>query len=161
MPSISQTLNVTCQLDYDDDQRPWNIGRLSVDRHESLFRCAMFDDSSPGIKPSSCSITPQPPGEAWDQFVDPVRCADLNVFVGPGPGPVVFDNLVVEPVRYQVFDAKNATPELIDKPWHRFEAMQLAKDIVARGGCPVVVGYHLEPESDWDSAQVAVAESVV
>ncbi|QDV66974.1 hypothetical protein Poly24_06640 [Rosistilla carotiformis] len=154
-------LTIDCKLESDPDSMLRTVGRLSIERHASQFRCVEFHDSIDGpseLAPLFDSMAAKTAGEAWTSFVDSSRDADLCLFVGPGIGPVVFSDLAIEAAQFQVFDAADGEPRLIGKPWHRFEAMAMAKRILAGGGCPIVVSFHLVADDEWDSTDIVSVE---
>lgn len=160
-PSAELCLTIDCKLESDADSMPRTVGRLSIERHASQFRCVEFHDGIDGpseLAPLFDGMTATSAGKAWTSFVDSSRDADLCLFVGPGIGPIVFSNLVIEGAQFQVFEAADGEPRLIGKPWHRLEAMAMAKRIIAAGGCPVVVSFHFMDDDEWDTTDIESAE---
>ena len=141
-----------------DDAHHWEFGPATFERHPNGFRVFDLHVTSSG----ETSVVPPPyddsnrdAAESWQNFISDIHYTDAAVFVGPGSTPVVFDSLVIEPVKFRVFDCTLGRPVIVGDYWHRLTALEQAKAIVKSGGCPLVVSPHWQQLQEWNDEVTA------
>jgi hypothetical protein len=165
--TIRHTVSMTVRsvIESPSDREPIPVPEIVISRRPDAFavhtaQFEYYDDMREGFKMRDLSMSrDQSTALAWASFVTMLGACEFAVFVGPGTEDIALRDIVVLSDEFQIF---TVSPEgeavFVQRAVHRLQALQAAKQIVADGGCPLVLSHYLDPGYEWDEEHVEACE---